>query len=327
MPPPLVPGLIVTFSRIAQSSPITNRELVIRGGLGTLLSALPCFAQDIEPRRWSHLPIGSNFLGAAYAYTEGDIFLNPVMRIEDGGFELNTAAFKYIHAFDLFGKSARFDLTQTYQSGTWSGSVNGMPASVDRDGWADSTLRFAMNLYGAPPLSGQEFFDYRKAMLECETIVGLGLLMEIPTGEYFDDKLINLGTNRFIITPQFGVVHNRGKWSAEVSTSLNFYTDNDDYFNGRRHEEDLYWVGQGHLIYTFLPGLWVGASVGYGYGGESTIDGVSADDRKGNFGWGLSAGIPVNRQIGIKIAYIGTRTDQDTGMDTDTVTVACAFQW
>lgn len=38
-----------------------------------LLLALPCSAQDIEPRRWSHLPLDTNFLGVAYAYTTGDI--------------------------------------------------------------------------------------------------------------------------------------------------------------------------------------------------------------------------------------------------------------
>ncbi len=73
------------------------------------ISALPCLAQDIEPRRWSHLPLGSNFAGVAYAYTEGDIFFNPVLRIEDGEFEMHTAAFKYIHAFELLEKSARID--------------------------------------------------------------------------------------------------------------------------------------------------------------------------------------------------------------------------
>ena len=59
--------------------------------------ALPCHAQDIEPRRWSHLPLGSNFGGMAYAYTEGDIFLNPVLRIEDGEFEMHTAAFEFAY--------------------------------------------------------------------------------------------------------------------------------------------------------------------------------------------------------------------------------------
>jgi hypothetical protein len=287
---------------------------------------LPCFAQDIEPRRWSHLPLGGNFGGVAYAYTEGDIFLNPVLRIEDGEFEMNTAAFKYIHAFELLGKSARVDLAQLYQSGHWSGLVNGTPAAIERDGWADTALRFAVNLYGAPPLEGQEFIKYRKAT-HCETIVGAGLVATFPTGEYFEDKLINLGANRYTFTPQFGVVHTRGKWSMELSSSVTFYTDNDEFFNGKKHEEDALLIGQGHLIYNFMPGLWLGASVGYSYGGESTIDHVSANDRKGNLGFGLSAGIPVNRNFGFKIAYIGIRTQEDTGSDNDTFTIACSLQW
>ena len=294
--------------------------------LAWFIIAQPCLAQDIEPRRWSHLPLGGNFGGVAYAYTEGDIYLNPVMRIEDGEFDLNTAALKYIHAFEVFGKSARVDLVQMYQSGHWSGLVNGTPAAIERKGWADSSLRFAVNLYGAPPLEGQEFVEYRKAT-HCETIVGAGLVMTFPTGEYFEDKLINLGANRYTFTPQFGVVHTRGKWTMELSSSVTFYTDNDEFFNGKKHEEDPLLIGQGHLIYTFMPGLWLGASAGYGYGGESTINRVSANDLKGNLGFGLSAGIPVNRNFGFKIAYIGIRTQEDTGSDNDTFTIACALQW
>ncbi len=291
-----------------------------------MLGVIPAFSQDLEPRRWSHLPLGSSFGGAGYAYSEGDISFNPVLRIENGTFDLHSVAFKYIHAFELLGNSARIDLAQAYHSGTWSGVIDGLPASVSRDGWSDTVLRFAVNLYGAPPLSGQEFLEYRKRT-DSETIVGIGLVIQLPTGEYFDDKLINLGSNRYTLTPQFGVVHNRGKWSTELSASANFYTENDEFFGGRELAEDGYFIGQGHLIYSFRPGLWLGASAGFGYGGESTIDGVSADDRKFNLGWGLSLGIPVNRTFGIKLGYISTRTREDTGSDTDTLTVACSLQW
>lgn len=290
------------------------------------IPALPAFAQDIEPRRWSHLPLGGHFGGAAYAYTEGDIFLNPVLRIEDGEFEMHSVAFKYIHAFEFLEKSARIDLAQVYQSGSWSGLLNGLPAAIERDGWSDTALRFAVNLHGAPPLSGEEFIEYRKAA-HAETIVGAGLVVTLPTGEYIDDKLINLGSNRYTFTPQFGVVHTRGKWTMELSSSVTFFTDNNEFFNGKSHEEDPLFTGQGHLIYTFMPGLWLGASAGYGYGGESTIDRVSANDRKGNLGFGLSAGIPVNRHLGFKIAYIGIRTREDVGSDNDTFLIACSFQW
>lgn len=290
------------------------------------LLALPCLAQDIEPRRWSHLPIGANFGGLGYGFSSGDITFNPVLRIEDGQFELHTAGLQYIHSFELFGKSARFDLAQAYQSGTWEGRLNGAPASVDREGWADSTLRFAVNLVGAPPLSGKEFAAYNAATT-CEDIVGVGLLVRLPTGEYLEDKLINLGSNRYTFTPQFGWVHNQGKWSTELSGSVSFSTDNDEFFNGKSLEEDPYLVGQAHVSYTFRPGLWLTASTGYGLGGESSVDSIPADDPKGNFGWGLSLGIPVNRAMGFKLAYIGTRTQEATGADTDTFSLAFSMMW
>ena len=290
------------------------------------LLALPCLAQDIEPRRWSHLPIGANFGGLGYGFSTGDITFNPVLRIEDGQFDLHTAAIQYIHSFELFGKSARFDLAQAYQTGTWEGRLNGSPASVDREGWADSTLRFAVNLIGAPPLSGKEFAAYNAATT-CEDIVGVGLLIRLPTGEYFDNKLINLGSYRYTFTPQFGWVHNQGKWSTELSGSASFATENDEFFNGKTLDEEVYFVGQAHVSYTFRPGLWLTASTGYGYGGESSIDGVPTNDLKGNFGWGLSLGIPINRAMGFKLSYIGTRTQEDTGADTDTFSLGFSMMW
>ena len=59
----------------------------------------------------------------------------------------------------------------------------------------------------------------------------------------------------------------------------------------------------------------------------STIDGVAAHDRKCNVGWGLSAGIPVSRALGFKIAYVGTRTDQKAGSDTNTLAIGCSLRW
>lgn len=303
-----------------------NRRCGLPVGIASLLLSLPCFAQDIEPRRWSHLPIGANFIGGAYLFSDGEITFNPVLRIEDGQFDLNTAALQYIRSFELFGKSARFDLVQTYQSGTWKGLLDGVPTSVEREGFGDTTLRFAINLYGAPPLAGKEFAAYNAAT-ECEDIIGVGLLVRLPTGEYLEDKLINLGSNRYTFTPQLGWVHNQGPWSMELSGAVSFATENDEFFKGNTLEEEAYFVGQGHLTYTFRPGLWVTGSLGYGYGGESAINGIASNDLKGNLGWALSMGIPISRTVGIKLAYIGTRTQEDTGADTDTFSVGISMMW
>jgi len=258
-----------------------------------LLLAAPCRGQDIEPRRWSHMPIGANFVGGAYAYSTGDILLDPALRIENAQFDLQTLGLKYIRSFELFGKSARFDLLDAYQIGTWSGLLNGTPAKVEREGWADASLRFAVNLYGAPPLAGKEFADYR-AKTDCETIIGMGLVVQLPTGQYFDDKLINLGTNRFTFRPQLGVVRNVGKWSGELNTSASFFTANDRFYNGTRLVQDPLCSVDANLIYTFCPGLWLAGSVGYGDGGLNRVSGISSNDRQSNLGWGLGLGIPLS---------------------------------
>ena len=293
-----------------------------------LVLGLPilCLAQELEPRRWSHLPTGINFLGAGYSYTRADIFFDPVLRIEDAEMEMHTWGVKYTRAFELLQKSARIDFTQGYQEGRWKGLLNGAPASTKRSGLTDSVLRFAINFYGAPPLEIKEFKTYR-AKVDVETIFGTALAIHLPTGDYMSDKLINLGTNRFTFRPQLGVVHNRGKWSFELTGAVWLYTDNNDFYNGRKLEKDPYFTSQIHLVYTFRPGLWASASAGYGYGGKSTLDGVEKNDRRENLAWALSAGCPITRQLGIKFVYLSSRTQESIGQDTDSIIASFNIFW
>ena len=293
-----------------------------------LILGLPflCLAQELEPRRWSHLPTGTNFAGGGYVYTEADISFDPVLRIENVEMEMHTLAVKYIRTFELFQKSARIDFVQGYQEGRWTGLVDGVPRSIKRIGWSDSVLRFAINLYGAPPLEGKEFAAYR-AKANVETVFGTALVVQLPTGDYMNDKLINLGTNRYSFRPQFGVVHSRGKWSMELTGEVYLYTDNDDFFNGNRLEQDPYYTFQAHLVYTFRPGIWAATGAGYGYGGESTVSGVEKNDRRENLAWAVSLGYSITRQFGVKVAYLGTRTQESVGQDTDSIAVGFSIFW
>lgn len=303
-----------------------NRRLWCFCTLFALLLPLPCQAQELEPRRWGHLPIGSNFAGAGYSYTEAEIYFDPVLQIEDAQMEMHTWAAKYIRTFELMQKSARIEFTQGFQEGQWSGLLGGIPTSISRRGLTDSQLRFALNLYGAPPLAGQEFAAYR-ATADVETIVGMGLVMHLPTGDYMDDKLINLGSNRYTFRPQIGLVHNRNNWSMELTGAVWLYTDNNDFFSENTLEQDPLYAGQMHLVYTFRPGFWAAGSVGYAYGGKSTVNGEDKNDRKENLAWALSLGCPITRQLGVKVIYLATRTQQSIGQDSDSIAVSFSFLW
>ena len=106
-----------------------------------LASASVAEAQELEPRRWSHLPTGTNFHSGGYAFTDGDLSLDPVLKIEDATFEMHTVALKYIRTFELLGRSARVDLAGAYQDGTWKGTLDGVPARAERNGWADPVAK------------------------------------------------------------------------------------------------------------------------------------------------------------------------------------------
>jgi len=303
-----------------------NSARLIFPGLFAMSLMLPCLALELEPRQWSHLPVGTNFAGVGYAYTEADISVDPVLLIEDMEMDMHTRVGKYIRTFGLFDKSARIDLTQAYQDGKWSGLLDGVPASVSRSGWSDTFLRMAVNLYGAPPLSGKEFVAYRSGVKD-DTIVGMALVVRLPTGEYMEDKLINIGKNRFTFRPQVGINHTRGKWTVEATGEVAFYTDNDEFYNGNTLEQEATYIIHGHLIHTFRPGLWVGAGVGYDYGGESSINGVDKDDKKQDIAWALRFAYPINRHSGFKVSYIGSRRLESTGFDSDTLAASLSFSW
>jgi len=298
----------------------------IFSGLIAMGLVSPCLALEPVPRQWSHLPKGVNVAGVGYAYTESDIAVDPILRLEDVEMELDTWAFKYIHTFEAFEKSARVDVTQAYQEGYWSRLLNGVAASTSRHGLSDTFVRFSVNLHGAPPLSGKEYGTYRRSA-DPETIVGMGLAVRLPTGDYMEDKLINLGKNRFAFRPQLGVQHTRGKWSVELTGEVAFYTDNDEFYNGNTLEQEPLYIVHGHLIHTFNPGHWAGVSFGYDYGGESTINGVEKDDRRQDVALALNYVYPLTRRSGIKVAYISTRTQESVGSDTDTLTAAFSILW
>jgi hypothetical protein len=280
----------------------------------------------VEPRRWAHLPIDSSSGGLVWAHTEADIFVDPVLLIEDAELTLDTYALRYIRTFELAGKSARVDVSNGYQQGTWEGLLDGAPARVDRSGWVDPVLRFAVNFIGTPPLAGEPYALYRKSASR-ETVVGAALVVSLPLGEYFEEKLINLGANRFTIRPQAGAVRTIGRWSLEITGEASFFTDNDEFFNGKELEQKPLYALQSHAVYTFPSRFWVTASGAYGSGARSTVDGIAKSDRREHVLWSISAGYPLTRRLGGKVGYLGQRKRETVGVDADTFSVGFSALW
>ncbi len=283
-------------------------------------------AQDLEPRRWSHLPVGQNIVGVGYVYTEANVFFNPVWKLTDATSQINSLGFTAIHTFDLAGKSARFSLALPYVSGRWEGDVDNEFQIIHRRGAGDPRLRLSVNLYGAPALDGTEYVQYRAEHAN-NTVIGASIAVTMPFGKYCDDCLINIGNNRWSVRPQIGVVHTRGPWAFELTGSAFMFTDNDNFVDKAILKQKNVYAVQTHVIYNFKPGIWASLSTGYGTGGRVTIDQQRTNFEVDNWVWAASLGISVGKTQSLKLTWLSGRTQNLVGRDSDNLLLSWSMRW
>jgi hypothetical protein len=302
------------------------KALMLLSALVSTGFAMPAMAQDLEPRRWSHLPTGVNIVGLGYAYTQADVYFSPFWQIENGDARMNNLGLTAMHTFDMAGKSARISLLLPYVNGRWTGDVDGEFRVVHRRGAGDPRLRLSVNLYGAPALKGAEFAQYRAAH-PTNTVVGASLAMTLPLGEYIEDRLINIGNNRWSVRPQIGVVHTRGPWSFEFTGSAFLFSDNNSFVDNTVFEQEPMFAMQAHVIYSFERGFWASLSSGYGVGGRVSIDGAKTAFEVDNWIWAASVGLPVGKSQSVKLAWLSGRTQNQVGRDSDNLLLSWSTRW
>ncbi len=296
-------------------------HLIKRLGVCAALFSMAVSAQDIEPRRWAPIPLGLNIVGVGYGGASADIGFDPVMNLEDVDMDLHVVGASYVTSFKVADRLARFDLTVPWGHGKWKGLLDGEPAQTKRVGLLDPVVRLSINLMGTPPANAKEMREYLTKK-KSNTVVGAAIAVTLPLGEHHEDKLINLGNNRFVIRPQVGLVHTFGDWSYELTGSVLFFTENDDFYGGNKREQDPMFAVQSHLVKNFEQGKWLSLSAGYGWGAKDKINGVQKENKRHTFLSALSFGMPISRTQSIKLAYLYTQTNSPTGIDSDSLILA-----
>jgi hypothetical protein len=275
------------------------------------------YAQDLEPRRWTPIPAGVNVVGAGYVGLQGDVFFDPVLKLEGVEVSGHVVAVSYVRSFKIANKLGRIDAVVPWQNMRWSGLLDSVPATAELVGLADPIIRVSVLLAGAPA-SGGPPDDGKKS----NTIFGAAVAVSVPLGEYDSDALLNLGLNRTYIRPQLGVLHTRGKWSYELTGSTFIYGENDDFFGGSKIEQDPLYALQGHVVRVFdKPGYWVALSTGYGWKGDTVVDGVRSNNNQKRWLSSLAFGIPLGKNQGVSFTYLRDRTKTDSGADIDSLAI------
>ncbi|MFO7686532.1 MAG: transporter [Desulfobacterales bacterium] len=317
-----------SFVQVAITRPILQgfRHLIERScALTTVIAILFVVAQthagEIEPRAYVNTPVGIKFLLAGYSYSDGGLSTVSSSPIEDAELKIHYGVLAYARSLDVWGKSGKIDVIMPYANLSGTAMVKDQPRERDISGLTDPRFRFSVNFYGAPALSLPEFQNYKQ-----DLIIGASIQVSAPFGQYDEDKLVNLGNNRWFIKPDIGISQAWEDLVIELSTGVFFFTKNDDFFGGKEMEQDPVYTTQIHVTYSFGPGIWAALSGTYDYGGRTTVDGLQNDDLQQNSRVGTTLALPVNRKNSIKL-FASTGIHTSIGSDYDMAGIIWQYRW
>lgn len=277
-------------------------------------------AQDLVPGAFTPAPTGFNIVTLATALSGGDVAFDPSLPITDASATIGAGFVGFGRTFTLAGRFANAGVGVPIVLGHIEALVLDSFQEATRRGLGDLSGRIAINLYGAPAMTRQEFAKYRES-----TIVGASLNITAPTGQYDADRYINLGTNRWSFKPALGARRTRGRWTFEGDVGVVFFTDNQDYVNNSRREQTPIVALQVHVIHTIRPGFWAAADGNFWQGGRVTTNGSQALLKQKNSRVGATLAVPIQRQQ-VRVSYsLGAFTT--IGGDYHSVGLSYSYAW
>ena len=280
-------------------------------------------AQDLEPRLLSPAPTGGNFAIASYGYSIGNIMLDNSLPVEDLNARINSFILAYARSFKLFNKLAKFDAIVPYAFGTYDAIVNNVDTSATRTGFGDPLFRLSIIWIGTNPLSPPDFIKREQKKFN----LGTSVRVIAPIGQYDPTKFLNLGTNRWIIKLTLAGSYTLAKRVVlEGHFNSVFFTENNSFFNGNTLKQKPLLTAQFHATYIFKPGVWVAASVGRSFLGETVLNGEEQDNLQNTSRYGVVFSYKLKQHSALKLGFTSGITAR-YGANFTSIILAYQYIW
>ena len=305
---------------------------VAPGRLATISAALaiailcnPAGAQELAPRAYWPGPTGTKVVSLGYGYTDGDVLVDPAIPVESVDNKTQSLALSYYQIFGLAGRTAGLAITLPAATATIRADLGSDEVSRTVSGMSDLKVRLGINLIGAPAMTPPEFKQWRKNLVP--RILGASLKIQLPTGEYNNDRVANIGTSRWAMKPELGYIEGLGtrdRWGLEMALGVWIYGKNDSFLGDRLEQEPML-SAEAHLV-RLLPGAkWASIDLNYYQGGQTTREGVTQDNRQRNSRYGFSFVFPIKRHQ-IRTSFSNSWEIEEGG-DYLTLAVSYSYVW
>lgn len=220
-----------------------------------------------------------------------------------------------------------FDTTITPPEFLPPGIVPGSSFSQSASGYADPSVQLDVNLVGTPTINA--IFDYLN--YEPTWTLDAAFMLGVPLGQYDDDRVVNLGLNRFygrVAFPfkyHFRVFTPGYRSSLEVVPSVWLFTENDDFL-GQKIKNDPMWQVEAHWTHDFTRHFFGSLDLLYRNGFQSQIDGVDlgSDIEIGDLGFTLN--FQVTDNVTIRTSF-SSNVFGDSDIDTSMIRLQFVYAW
>ena len=279
------------------------------------------YSQELEPRSYTNIPVGLNFIVAGYAYSAGGVLFDPTVPLENANIKIHGSVLAYARSIKIGNMSGKIDMIVPYAWLSGSADFEGQTVSREVSGLGDPRLRMTVNFVGAPALPLSGFKDYKQ-----DLIIGASMQVFMPLSQYDPDRIVNIGTNRFTFKPELGISKTLSHFQLELTAGASFYTVNNEFYQGKTRSQAYIGSLQGHVGYNFKRGIWAAIDGTYYWGGSTTVDGVEGNDLQKNTRLGCTLALPVSRHNSLKL-YYSTGVSTRTGSDFDLIGVVWQYRW
>jgi len=278
------------------------------------------YSQELEPRSYTNIPVGLNFIVAGYAYSAGGVLFDPAVPLENANIKIHGSVLAYARSIKIGNMSGKIDMIVPYAWLSGSADFEGQTVSREVSGLGDPRLRMTVNFVGAPALPLSGFKDYKQ-----DLIIGASIQVFMPLSQYDPDRIVNIGTNRFTFKPELGISRKFGPLYLELAVGASFYTTNHEFYQGKARSQAPIGSIQGHVIYSFKGGIWAALNGTYYWGGSTTVDGVQGNDLQKNTRFGFTFALPVNIHHSLKF-NVSTGVSTRTGSDFNLIAVVWQYR-
>ena len=281
----------------------------VLGGLLVLglLGARTALGQELSPRAYWPAPVGTQLFFAGYGYQTGDIVTNAALPIVDVDSRIHRLGLGYQKTLSLWGRTSNLRVEAPWVDGTTKGAVEGEPGRRDVSGLGDLSMTLSVNLLGAPAMSPGEYQAFRA---DPGPVVAASRKVLAPTGDYDEERLVNIGTNRWAARARVGYIQPLpNRWMFELSVGTWFFQDNDEFL-GETLQQDPLTAVDASLVHRFAPGFWASLDGTYYFGGRTEVENVGRADFQRNSRVGISLAYPFGPGHALKGSYsVGVSTN------------------